>query len=357
LRDAKGGCKMPAPMSPSCIPLGHGDRVLVIRLGAVGDVIRTLPALHRIRTTFPGVHLAWIVEDLSRDLLAGHPEIDEVIRFPRQELREAAARPGRLVTVITTLSRVLRERRFTVAIDFQGSLKSGFVALLSGASRRVGFAPGHTREMSFLFSNEWVRPRARRQNRVVRNLVLAEAIGAVGNDVEVILPERPEDGRRAEVVLRGLDAGGAPVVVLSPGTSLRQRGKRWPAVSYTSLAVLIRQSGVIPLVVWGPGEEEVARSIVLGSHGAAALAPPTGLGLLAAILRRVSLFVGADTGPMHLAWGVGCPVVALFGPTDPRLNAPWGRGHIVLRNGFRTSGLGVETVFAAVRQRLDTSRP
>ena len=146
---------MPLLMSFARLPLRHGDRVLVIRLGALGDVVRTLPALHRIRTTFPGVHLAWIVEDLSRDLLVGHPEIDEVIRFPRQELRKEMGRPGRLAKGIAALSHELRDRRFTVAIDFQGSFKSGLLAILSGAPRRVGIAPGHSRELSFLFTNEW----------------------------------------------------------------------------------------------------------------------------------------------------------------------------------------------------------
>ncbi len=343
---------MPLSMSLSLPPLMNGDRLLVIRLGAVGDVIRTLPALHRIRTAFPGIHVAWIVEDLSRDLLVGHPEVDEVIRFPRQEFRKSIVRPGRLLAGIEALSRALRDRSFSVGIDFQGSFKSGLVALLSGARRRVGFAPGHTRELSFLFTNEWVRPPERHMNRVARNLHLAEVLGATAGEVTVILPENPEEGRQAEAALRELAPVGAPVVVLCPLTSRRQRWKRWPAESYVSLATQIRQSGAIPLVVWGPGEEDAARSIVARSGRAAVLAPPTGLRLLGAILRRAALFVGGDTGPMHLAWGVGCPVVALFGPTDPRLNAPLGPRHVVLKNGPSMTDLPVQTAFEAVRRFL-----
>ena len=332
--------------------------MLLIRLGAVGDVLRTLPALHLIRSTFPTVHVTWLVEDLSHDLLGGHPEIDEVLRFPRRELRDATARPRLLAGLMTAFVRDLRRRRFSVAMDFQGSFKSGLLALLSAAPRRVGFGPGHCRELSFALTNDWVRPRRRRLNRVERNLLLAEAVGARGETIEVILPERPEEGRVAEEMLRGLNPRGSPVVILSPGTSLRQRGKRWPAEHFSRLADLMASTlGVVSLVVWGPGEEALARAVVTGSGGRALIAPPMSLRLLAAVLRRTALFIGADTGPMHLAWSVGCPVLALFGPTDPRLNAPLGSAHVVLRAGRSTSDITPEQAFEATRRILGRSAP
>lgn len=348
-------------MSASAVPLGERDRVLLIRLGAVGDVLRTLPALHLIRTGFPRVHLAWIVEDPALDLLAGHPEIDEVIRFPRPELR-AALRSVRPAAPVVDLRRSLRARRFDVALDFQGSLKSGLLALLSGAPRRVGFAPRHCRELSFLLTNDWARPRSRVLNRVEKNLALAERIGADGDEVAMILPEVPGDGARAESILRTLAPRREPVVVLSPGTSRRQAHKRWPAERYAALASRIRQSrGAIPVVAWGPGEEGLARAVVDSSEGGAVLSPPLGLRLLAALLRRAVLFVGADTGPMHLAWAVGCPVIALFGPTDPRLNAPLGSDHVVLRKGLAMEALSVQDVLEAaqgvLRRPAAVSRP
>ena len=328
------------------------DHVLLIRLGAVGDVLRTLPALHLIRASYPAVRVAWLVEDLSGDLLLGHPEIDEVLRFPRRELRDAA-HPRILAGLLAGVARDLRHRRFDVALDFQGSLKSGLLALLSGAPRRVGLSPGHCRELSWLFTNEWVRPRERRLNRVERNLLIAEAIGARGDTIEMILPERPDEGRAAEDLLRSLNPRGLPVVVLSPGTSRRQRHKRWPAEHFSRLAVrLASDAGVLVLVVWGPGEEELARSVAASSGGRAEVAPPTSLRLLASILRRAALFVGADTGSMHLAWSVGCPVLALFGPTDPRLNAPLGGLHVVLRSGRRTSSIPPDMAYESARRIL-----
>jgi ADP-heptose:LPS heptosyltransferase len=174
----------------------------------------------------------------------------------------------------------------------------------------------------------------------------------------MILPERPEEGRAAEDLLRLLNPRGLPVVVLAPGTSRRQRHKRWPVECFSRLAErLASDGGVLVLIVWGPGEEELARSVATISGGRAVVAPPTSLRLLASILRRAAMFVGADTGPMHLAWSVGCPVLALFGPTDPRLNAPLGGPHVVLRPGRRMSDITPEAAYESARRILASPAP
>jgi lipopolysaccharide heptosyltransferase I len=322
----------------------------MVRLGAIGDVLRTLPAIHLISRTFPAAHIAWIVEDLSRDLLLEHPDLDEVIRFPRAELRAAGGNPWMLARRIRSLRKTLRSRRFTVAIDAQGSFKSAAVAALSGAPRRIGFAPGLCREMSFLFTSEWVRLPVPWLNRVDRNLRLAEALGAQGDEISMGLTESEDEGRQAETLLREAAPGGAPVAILSPGTSRRQRYKMWPASSFARLAEALRHVlGVVPLVSWGPGEERLADTVVRASGGAAVPAPRAGLRLLASLLRRAALFIGGDTGPMHLAWGVGCPVIAIFGPTDPRLNAPLGSTDVVLRGDGATTSISPDRVLEAAR--------
>jgi lipopolysaccharide heptosyltransferase I len=334
--------------------LTASDHVLIVRLGAVGDVLRVLPAVRRIRSAFPGLRLSWVVEDLSRPLLEGHPDIDTVIPFPRRALRAAAGRPDALLAIARELRDRLRRERFTAAIDLQSSFKSGCVTLLSGARRRIGFSPPHCREMSFLFTTEWVALSSPWLNRVDRNLEIAARLGAADGPAEARLPERPEEGGAAGALIDTLVPRGAPVVVLSPAVSRRQWHKAWPWPHYARLATLLHQStGVKPIVVWGPGEEGLARSVVETAGSAATLAPPTDLRSLAALLRRADLFIGADTGPMHLAWVTGCRVVALFGPTDPRLNAPRGDGHVVLRSadGLMPS-LRPETVHQAALRAL-----
>jgi ADP-heptose:LPS heptosyltransferase len=336
--------------------LSAADRVLLVRLGAVGDVLRALPVARRVRSAFPGLHLSWIVEDLSRPLLEGHPDVDAVIPFPRREMR-AIGRPATFLAALRGLQERLRKGDFTAAIDLQASFKSGAVALLSGAPRRIGFAPGHCRELSFLFSNEWAPLSSPWLNRVDRNLEMAAALGARSGAADAVIPERPQEGREAAAVLEDLAPGGGPAVVFSPGVSRRQAWKAWPGWHYGRLAGLLQRSrGVRPIVVWGPGEEDLARSIARAAGPSVALAPPTGLRLLAALLRRSTVFVGADTGPMHLAWVTGCRVVALFGPTDPRLNAPRGDGHRVLRSADGTmASLQPEVVHDVVVEMLSAA--
>lgn len=347
---------MPLPMERWPGSLGVSDRVLIVRLGAVGDVLRVLPAARRLRAALPGLRLDWIVEPLSAPLLEGHPDLDDVILFRRRDLRPDPARPAGFRRAWRELSARLRSAAYSVAIDFQGSFKSGLVTRVSGAPRRVGFRPGETRELSFLFTNEWVTLSAPRLNRVDRNLELCAALGVCGGPEEARLPEHPEEAADAARILASLAPTGARLIV-SPGTSRRQAYKAWPAKHYAAMARQLAPAGVRPIIVWGPGEEPLARAVVEASAGAAILAPPTRLRGLAAILRRSDLFVGADTGPMHLAWVAGCRVVALFGPTDARLNAPRGDGHVVLcAPGGNMAELEARTVAAAVLAALAASR-
>jgi len=349
---------MPVPMERSPASLNAADRVLVVRLGAVGDVLRALPAVRRLRVAFPGMRLAWVVEELSKPLLEGHPDIDSLITFPRRELR-VIGRPATFRHALGGLTTRLRQEQFSASIDLQSSFKSAAVTLLSAAPRRIGFAPGYCREMSFLFSNEWAALSSPWLNRVDRNLEMAAALGARAGAADAVLPERPEEARAATALLADLVPAGGPAVVLSPGVSRRQSYKAWPGWHYGRLAGLLHRSrGIRTIVVWGPGEEELARTIARSAGHSVVLAPPTGLRLLAALLRRSSVFVGADTGPMHLAWVTGCRVVALFGPTDPRLNAPRGDGDQVLRSLDRTmASLLPDTVHDVVARMLDDVRP
>src|SRR5262245_46243364 len=138
-------------------PLRPGDRVLVVRLGAVGDVIRALPAVHRLRLAFPEARMSWVVDDLAAPMLEGPPDLDDVIVLSRRELRQSARRPARLLPIASSLRARLARGGFDVSVDLQSTLKSAIVARLSGAPRRVGFAPTHAREWSFFFTNEWGR--------------------------------------------------------------------------------------------------------------------------------------------------------------------------------------------------------
>lgn len=296
----------------------------MIRLGAVGDVVRTLPAAAALRAAYPQARLAWLVEPGSAGLLHGQPWLDEVLEFPRPALREAFRR-GRLhagVVEAATFVRRLRAERFDLVVDFHAILKSGVLARSSGAKRRVSYARPFAREGASLFASEHARLAPRRQSRFDRNLALVRYLG-----IEPALPERPltVPADAAARMAEALADGPAPVVI-HPGTSDATPHKRWTAEGYGAVARALHAEGVPVLVTSGPArsDPEVIAAVLEAAGGAAQPAPPTsGLLELAALLKRARLYLGPDSGPMHVASLVGTPVVQLLGPTDPIENAPY----------------------------------
>lgn len=296
-----------------------------MRLGAVGDVVRTLPAVSSLRQAYAGAHLAWLVEPRSAGVLAGQPWLDEVIVFERPALVEAlrAGRLGDAARSLAAFTRRLRERRFDLVVDFHSLLRSAVLARLSGAPVRVGYARPFGRELSWLQATHRAQLAPRRISRFQRNQGLVRFLG-------VDAPPSPTpfhvDPKRLERFEAGLGRGPRPVAI-HPGSSDTTAHKRWSPAAYGRFArALADARGVRSVVTWGPaaGECELAGAVVEASAGAARLAPETpGIADLAALLAASSLYVGGDTGPMHVASLVGTPVVQLLGPTHPIENAPW----------------------------------
>lgn len=300
----------------------EADRILVIRLGAVGDVVRTLPAASALRAAYPGSRLAWLVERSSASVLEGQPWLDEVIVFPREELRQALVR-GRLVPAARlawAFRRELRERRFELVVDFHSILKSGVLSALTGAATRVAYARPFGRELGWWFAHGRAHLHPRRMSRFARNDALVRYLGVDHASAERPLAFPAPAGEP-------VPPAGPPPVAIHPGTSDSTPHKRWTVAGYAALARGLRQhEGLLSVVTVGPAgaDREFADAIVEAADGAASLAPVTpGLGELAALFSRCALYVGSDTGPMHVASLVGTPVVQLLGPTDPVENAPW----------------------------------
>ena len=301
----------------------RAERILLIRLGAVGDVVRTLPAAAGVRASWPRAHLAWLVEPASASLLAGQPWLDDVIVFPRGELADAlrGARPARFARTAQAFRRRLREARFDLVLDFHAILKSGLLALATGAPRRVSYARPFAREGAALFATHRAKLVPRRQSRFDRNEALLRYLAS-----ETPLPARPLVVPPAALarIDEALGAGPAPVVI-HPGTSDATPHKRWTAEGYGAVARGLAREGVRCLVTAGPArsDAEMAAAVLAQAGGAAQPAPATPTLLdLAALFARARLYLGADSGPMHVATAVGTPVVQLLGPTDPVENAP-----------------------------------
>jgi ADP-heptose:LPS heptosyltransferase len=302
----------------------RAERILVIRLGAVGDVVRTLPAAAGVRATWPRAHLAWLVEPASASLLAGQPWLDEVIVFPRSTLAAAlrGARLGAFAREARAFTRRLREARFDLVIDFHAIAKSALLARLSGAPRRVSYAPPFAREGAAWLATDRARLHPLRQSRFDRNEALLRFLGS-----EAPLPRRTLVVPRE--ALARVDAAlgaGPPPVVIHPGTSDATPYKRWTPAGYGAVARGLAADGVPCVVTSGPAtsDREMAAAVLAEAGGAARPAPATPTLLdLAALFARARLYLGADSGPMHVASAVGTPVLQLLGPTDPVENAPY----------------------------------
>jgi lipopolysaccharide heptosyltransferase I len=336
-------------------------RILFIRLSAVGDVINTLPALEALRRGLPDAFIGYVVEDRAHDLITKHPSVDRVHLYKRKRWARYLHQPIHWWSILEEFGGFLHEIRrenYTVALDFQGNLKGALHGLLSGARRRIGFSRGHCKENNFFFNNEHVTPPGATEkiNRVDKFLSLVGALGVPVTSPGYRLPETVDGRARVDAFLatNGLKGYAA----IHPGTSDFGALKRWRPERFAALAERIgRETPLKPVITWGPGEKPLAEEIVAGSKGQALLAMETKNILdLAELIRSAKLYVGCDSGPLHLSSAVGTPSVALFGPKDPRTYGPYNPHHRVVLKGELGQGsmeaISVDDAYAAVRDLL-----
>jgi lipopolysaccharide heptosyltransferase I len=300
-------------------------RILIVRLSALGDVVHVLPLLDALRCARPDAHIGWLVEESAASLLEGHPQIDRLWVARRREA-EALLRRGRLAGAaghLVHLVRDLRRARYELTIDAQCNLRSALLARASGAPRRIGFAPPYAKEKAHWLATDLVDMSNEKQLKVVRNLELLRPLGIEVRGARAVLPITPGARASAQALFSGL--GRRPIVALHPGVSGFGAFKGWAPERFAELAWRLHaEHGAHCLVTWGPGERPLAEQVVRDAKEAASLAPATpSLLELAALYDRCAAVVGGDTGPVHMAAAMGIPVVALYGPKDPAIYAPW----------------------------------
>ena len=327
------------------------DRFLVIRLSAVGDVVNTLPAVALLRSARPEAWIGFAVEDRAEDLIVDHPLVDRAHVFPRRRWRQWLSRPGQWGALRADVARYRQEllaEGYEVALDVQGNTKGAIHALASGARRRIGFARGYDREGNHFFSTEQVVPPSDRPHRVDKFASLLGPLGIEGNDRRWVFPRAPEAERVVGAFAASIGLVGGGYVALHPGTSGRGVAKRWPVDRFAALASRIaRELGCDVVVTWGPGEEKLARTVAQGAERVHVGPRTSSLLELLALVRDARLFVSADTGPMHMAAASGTRCLALFGPKDPRVYAPYGDGHTVIHRPGGMEEISVAEVFEA----------
>ena len=280
-----------------------GDpRFLVVRLGSLGDIVHTFPAVAGLRESFPTAEIVWLTHPRWRTLVESSElasDIWEVESRSRESVRE-------------TLSRI-RAEKFTAAIDYQGLWKSAGLPFLARVPRRIGFSSQTIREFGvpILYTD---RVRCAMRHIADQNGELSQRAGARRG---IALAQLSVPALHAAFVVQLLRSFGIErYVVLSPAGGWRS--KCWPTERYGALCQrILAELGLRCILNYGPGEEEFATAIRVASGDADPVAYNGTIVQLMALLRNAVCVVGGDTGPLHLAVALETPAVALFGPTDP----------------------------------------
>ena len=389
-------------------------RILIVRLSAMGDVIHTLPAVQAVRRAFPRAYIGWLIEERWSELLCAagaarrgarsalRPLVDEVHAVQLKEWKKSLSISS--LQQMATIWNDVRDAGYDVAVDLQGAIRSAVLARWSRARVVYGAAEPRESPASLWYTRKVV---ARGRHVVEQNIsVAAEVAGAkIGGDsipvqsavdqekrssyarrtaegggphMEIFdncataggssmgceLPRDAEVEARVDRHLAELGVGG--LAILNPGAGWG--AKRWPAERYGEVARGLAAWGLRSILNYGPGEEELVGIAEAGSAGTAC-AMKCSITELIALTRRARLFIGGDTGPLHLAAALGVPVVAIYGPTDPARNGPYGTRRIVLRNPQSVTSharraeaedgllaIGSDAVVAAARELLGEER-
>lgn len=346
------------------------ERILIVRLSAMGDVIHALPAVQALRDAFPQALIGWLIEERWAELLCPPGTPRRGTRSPQRPLVDWVHAVNlrtwrKSLLSVHTIQQVaqvwndVRSARYDVAVDLQGAIRSAVLARWSAARVVYGAAEPRESPASIWYS----RPTLARAAHVIEQaLSLAEAVARTKLMApRAELPRDPETERQIDQRLS--DAHIRDFAILNPGAGWG--AKCWPPERYGQVAKALSADGIRSIINYGPGEEALARETEAACEGAG-VAITCSLTELIALTRRAQLFVGGDTGPLHLAAALRIPVVAIFGPTDPARNGPYGTRNIVLRNPASPTthkrcsqpdegllAISVEAVVSAARSLLE----
>src|SRR5262252_397037 len=290
-------------------------RILIVKLGSIGDIVHTLPSLAAIRDALPHAEISWVVERRSAEILRDNPLLDRLIEVDTKALRRGLM-SGETLRAPRRQLRLLRASAFDLALDFQGLIKSAMIARLSGARRICGFARASLREPPsryLLHETVNIPPNL---HVIRKNLTLVESalcIDVPVDESDLTFPIALDEPHEQEATAAaGVDG---PFALLNPGGGWPT--KLWSAEKFGGLAdELWNHFGLRSLVTIGPGEEELARRALSASQSGKARLVSVSLKGFCALAKRALVYVGGETGPTHLAVAMRTPVVGLLGPTE-----------------------------------------
>lgn len=300
-------------------------KILIVKLSSVGDVIHALPVAAALKRRWPDSSVTWVVETAARSLVENHQYIDEIIVFDKARKAD--------IGYLRSFAKVLRLHRYDYCIDLQGLAKSALIALCVRATRKIGWY--NMREGSWLVSKRTTGP-CRKEHVVERYLDVVRTLGAevpMGvADFGIGFSEREISAAEKICCDNGLNLEDCKYAVLASGSMWQT--KRWPTGCFGELAALLAKDGFVPVLVGASNECELAAEVVEAFKVKCAgknslkiinLTGKTSLKELAYVVSKAQIFVGNDSGPLHLAVAVGTYCVALFGPTNVERTGPYGK--------------------------------
>jgi len=344
-------------------------KVLFVKLGAIGDIIHTLPALAAVRAAMLDAEISWVAEERSAEILRGNQMIDHLIEVNTRSIRSQKTVDD-LLGEIKKQAGELRSHRYDIALDFQGLLKSAMIAKLSRAKRRFGFARKALREpASRVFLTDTVEI-PERTHVIEKNLLLASsALGVEIDRSRISFPIHTDESHSREADEIAARANGKFAVLNPAGGWVT---KLWHAEKYGQLADrLWEEKGLASIVATGPNENELAAVVMANSKSDRTISVQPSLKGFFELIKRAEVYVGGDTGPTHLAIAAGTPVVGIFGPTEWWRNGSPNADDICVErldidcrvdchrrtcSKWICMDIDVETVFNAVEKRIETAQ-
>jgi heptosyltransferase-1 len=337
--------------------------LLVVRLGAMGDVIHTMHAITSLRNAYPDIRMGWVVEERWAELLcakdasrsgprnSARPLVDFLHAVDTKGWRKSLL-SRRTWNAISAAWHEIRSQKYEVAADYQGSLKSAAIAQCAGSRIVAGMKEPREAPARFFYGHKIATTGTHvieQYESISRTIVESSLLVEASRAPSSVMPRRTTDlkgnittvpfpcDEQAENKIDGiLEGTSRNIVLITPGAGWR--AKRWPADRYGKVARALADDGMASLINYGPGEETLATEAVSASGGAARPIACS-IGELVALTRRARLFIGGDTGPLHLAAALRIPVVAIFGPTAAARNGPYGIASIVLRDSASPTSL------------------
>lgn len=290
-------------------------KLLVIKLRALGDIVLSTIVTKNLRLAFPNARIEYLVEAPFADAVRGNPFVDSVVIHDRERMSGVE------------LIRTVRRASYDLVIDLFGNPRTALLTRLSGAPHRTGF---RFRNRAYAY-NILAEPRGADVHNTQFNLDALEALGVDIQDRNIYFPVGAEDDAYIDGWIRNQGLENKLLAAVNPGGGWYT--KRWGIDRLASLADRIAERYKAQIVIlWGPAEQGTAQEVQAQMHYAPAIPPPTTLKQLGALLKRCRFLVSNDSGPMHIAAAVGIPVLGIYGPTNPHLQGPFGRGHVVVRN-------------------------